>query len=655
MCGIAGFVSFKKGDVQWNHCLLRMTAALTHRGPDDEGEWFDADNGVALGHRRLSIIDLSNQGHQPMHSACGRYVVVFNGEIYNFHDIRKELEDSGATPVWRGHSDTEIVLSAIACWGLETAVKRFVGMFAFALWDRRERTLYLVRDRLGEKPIYYGWMGNTFLFASELKALRAHPEWRGEIDRNVLSLFLRYSYVPAPYSIYKSIYKLLPGTIAKLEVGRGDPTIGQVPAPEPYWHARQTVENRVATSFDNNDAEAIESMDSLLRDAVAHQMISDVPLGAFLSGGVDSSTIVALMQAQSSRPVKTFTIGFKEEGYNEAEYAKNIARHLGTDHTELYVTSADALNVIPSLPYIYDEPFADSSQIPTFLISQLARRYVKVSLSGDGGDELFGGYNRYLGLKNIRHATEWMPDGVRDFIARLIKGVSPQSWDMLFNKISPILPNKIKQRTPGDKLHKLAKILHYKNPMDIYFSLISQWEDPTYIVNDSLEPELLLTDKSQWPLFKDSIQLMMYLDMITYLPDDIMVKVDRASMGVGLESRAPFLDHRVVEFSCQIPMDMKIRNGQGKWLLRQVLYKYVPIKLIERPKSGFAVPIDTWLRGPLKEWAEDLLNEKRLIDEGFLNPEPIYKKWTEHLSGRCNWQHKLWNILMFQAWLEKTK
>lgn len=657
MCGITGFVELKRQHSVDDlvNIVVQMANRLQHRGPDDYGVWVDKETGIALGHQRLSIIDLSNQGHQPMHSACGRYVIVFNGEIYNFQDIiRKELEDSGAAPVWRGHSDTEVMLAAIAYWGVENAVKRFVGMFAFALWDRQERILHLVRDRLGEKPLYYGWMGNTFLFASELKALWAHPEWRGEIDRNVLSLFLRYGYIPAPYSIYKGIYKLLPGTIVKLAVSRRYSVIGEMLSPEPYWHAGEMVKEKVETSFSGSDIEAVESLDSLLKDAIAHQMISDVPLGAFLSGGIDSSTVAALMQAQNSRPVKTFTIGFKEEGYNEAEYAKNIARHLGTDHTELYVTSADALNVIPSLPYIYDEPFADSSQVPTCLISKLARRHVKVSLSGDGGDELFAGYNRYFWVKNIWNAVGWMPNGMRDAIAALIKGISPQAWDVLFNKLGSILPNKIRHGSPGDKLHKLAEILHDKNPIDIYFSLVSHWKDPSSVVNDSSEPVTLLTDKSQRVNFKDFTQMMMYLDMITYLPDDIMVKVDRASMGVGLESRTPFLDHRVVEFAWQLPMNMKIRDGHGKWLLRQVLYKYVPKELIERPKSGFAIPIDNWLRGPLKNWAGELLNERRLSDEGFLNPAPIYEKWNEHLSGKRNWQYKLWNILMFQAWLEKT-
>lgn len=623
---------------------IAMSEAVAHRGPDDSGVWVDREAGIGLSHRRLSIVDLSPEGHQPMASADGRYVLVYNGEIYNFQPLRKELEELGHR--FRGHSDTEVMLAAICAWGLEAAVKRFVGMFAFGLWDRREATLHLGRDRIGEKPLYYGWVGEVFLFGSELKALRAHPVWRGEIDRQVLALFMRHNYIPAPYSIYKNIYKLVPGTLLSLSATNRS---GNVTT---YWSAKEAAEAGLRDLFAGSEAEALQLLEAKLREAIAGQMLADVPLGAFLSGGIDSSLVVALMQAQSATPVKTFTIGLYEAGYNEAEFAKAVAQHLGTDHTELYVTPKEAMEVIPCLPSLYDEPFADASQVPTFLVSQMTRRTVTVSLSGDGGDELFGGYNRYFWGRNIWNKVGWMPREVRKMAAAGITTVSPNTWDVAFQSLSPILPAALRQRTPGDKLHKLAEVLAVDHPEAMYRNLVSSWKLPEAVVLGSEEPETILTDKRRWADLPDFVLRMMYLDLVTYLPDDILVKVDRAAMGVSLETRVPYLDHRVVEFAWRLPLALKIQHGKGKWPLRQLLYKFVPPELIERPKTGFAIPIDRWLRESLRDWAESLLSEERLKQEGFFDAAMIRQKWQEHLSGHRNWQYYLWPVLMFQAWLE---
>lgn len=650
MCGIVGFIDIRRGksDGDLQSIVKRMSDTLSHRGPDDGGVWTVAQAGVALAQRRLSIIDLSPEGHQPMHSAGGRYTIIFNGEIYNYQKLRAEL--SGP---FRGHSDTEVLLAAFMAWGVEEAIKRAIGMFAFALWDNQEQTLYLCRDRLGEKPLYYGWTGNTFIFGSELKALRAHPDWHCTIDRNALALFLRHNYIPTPYSIYEGIKKLKPGTMLRLTAA----DIGgkhEVP-PRPYWSAREVAEQGTQNPFKGSDNEAIEQLEALLRDSVAQQMIADVPLGAFLSGGIDSSTIVALMQAQSERPVRTFTIGFHEAEFNEAEHAKAVARHLGTDHTELYVTPQETLDVIPLLPALYDEPFSDSSQIPTYLVAKLARQHVTVSLSGDAGDELFAGYTRYFWGSDIWKKTGWMPRTMKAVAAKGITTLSPGAWDSIFQKLDPVLPGKIRQSHPGDKLHKLAEILSVERPEAIYYGLVSHWKEPAAIVKNACEPPTVLTDNNQQANLSDFVRQMMYLDTVTYLPDDILVKVDRASMGVSLESRVPLLDHRVVEFAWTLPLSMKIRNGVSKWILRQVLYKHVPKELIERPKMGFGVPITDWLRGPLRDWAESLLSEKRLREEGYFTPEPIRAKWAEHLSGHRDWQYYLWDVLMFQAWLEQNR
>jgi asparagine synthase (glutamine-hydrolysing) len=649
MCGITGFwdAARHRNADEMQAIAQHMSNALIHRGPDDGGSWVDADVGIALGHRRLAIVDLSPEGHQPMISADGLYVIVFNGEIYNFLELRGELKRLGHH--FRGHSDTEVMLAAFSQWGLDEAIKRFNGMFAFALWNRKQRILHLGRDRLGEKPLYYGWVGQTFLFGSELKALKAHPDFQPEINRDALTLFLRHNYISAPYSIYQGIYKLPPGTVLTWD------GVDTHPTPVPYWTAKEAAELGVAEPFTGSESEAVAQLEALLQEAVGLRMVADVPLGAFLSGGIDSSTVVALMQAQSSQPVKTFTIGFYENAYNEAQHAKAVAQHLGTDHTELYVTPQEALAVIPKLPILYDEPFSDASQVPTFLVSQLARAHVTVSLSGDGGDELFAGYNRYFWGRRIWQKIGWMPPTLRQPAARALTSLSPQTWDRGFAHFSTLLPAKLKQSPPGYKLHKLAEILAVPNPETMYTKLVSHWKEPETLVLGAKEPLTVLSDRQCWAQLPDFTQRMMYLDTVTYLPDDILVKVDRASMGVSLEARVPLLDHRVVEFACRVPLSMKIRNGQGKRLLRQVLYKYVPKNLIERPKMGFGIPIDSWLRGPLRDWAEALLDKGRLHEEGFFNSQPIRQKWAEHLSGDRDWQYYLWDVLMFQAWLHKTK
>ena len=624
--------------------VRNMVAAIRYRGPDDSGIWCDESVGIGLGHARLSILDVSPMGHQPMVSASGRYVISYNGEVYNFAELRSELEAVGQK--LRGHSDTEVMLAAFEEWGVEKAVQRFVGMFAFALWDKHTRTLTLGRDRLGEKPLYYGWQGQTFLFGSELKALKGHPAFRAEVNRNVLALFLRHNYIPAPYSIYQDISKLPPGCLLTVSLSQRNPRI------MPFWSGKQAIQAGIARPFDESESAAVSALEALLKDAVGLQMVADVPLGAFLSGGVDSSTVVALMQAQSSRPVKTFTIGFHEEGYDEAKHAQLVARHLGTEHTELYVMPKEAMDVIPRLPALYDEPFSDSSQIPTFLVSELARKHVTVSLSGDGGDELFGGYNRYFWATNIWRRIGWAPQPIRAALAGVLTALPPSAWNGVFKALACFLPAGWRYANPGDKLHKLAEILAVRTPEEIYLHLVSHWKTPAKMVHGANEPPTVLTDPGQWADLPDFEQRMMYLDQMTYLPDDILTKVDRAAMGVSLEARVPVLDHRVVEFAWSLPLSMKIRQGQGKWLLRQVLYRHVPKELIERPKMGFGVPIDMWLRGPLKGWAEELLDEARLQREAYFDPRPIREKWAEHLTGRRNWSYYLWDVLMFQAWLE---
>jgi asparagine synthase (glutamine-hydrolysing) len=659
MCGITGFLGFPTG-ARAEAVLRAMTDAITHRGPDDEGFWLDEERQIALGHRRLSIIDLSPQGHQPMRSADGRYVIVYNGEIYNFEDVRRELEAAGRAPPWRGHSDTEVILAAVSAWGFAGALERFTGMFAIALWDREESALLLARDRLGEKPLYFGWSADAFFFASELKALRRWPGWQATVDRNAVALLMRHNYVPGPYSIYERVFKLPPGTYMRVALrdarnGPGPDPFSPLPTTT-YWSLRGVVDQSRNRPFGGSEAEAVAELDRLLRASVRRQMVADVPLGAFLSGGVDSSTIVALMQAQSGRPVRTFTIGFEEEGYDEAGHAKAVARHLGTDHIELYVSPGQAMAVIPKLPSFYDEPFSDSSQIPTFLVARMAREHVTVSLSGDAGDELFGGYNRYFWGRDIWSRVGPIPGPLRRGAARALTLFTPAQWDGLFRTFGPALPRAARQPNPGAKIHKVAEILGANGPDDLYRGLVSHWKSPAALVPGSREPATILTlSAEQRPLLEDFTERMMYLDALTYLPDDILVKVDRAAMAVSLETRVPLLDHAIVQFAWSLPLGMKVRGGQGKWLLRQVLYRYVPEALIDRPKMGFGVPIDSWLRGPMRDWAESLLGESRLRHEGWFDAATVRAIWSEHLSGRRNWQYHLWDVLMFQAWLDESR
>lgn len=645
MCGITGYWETRSGLEHPAGVLARMGAALAHRGPDDSGAFHDANAGLGLAFRRLSILDLSVEGHQPMHSASGRFVIVLNGEIYNYEDIRAELGRHD----WRGHSDTEVILEAFERWDVEAAVRRFVGMFAIALWDRQGRKLHLVRDRLGIKPLYYGRVGQNFVFGSELKAIRQHPEFELEINRDALALYMRHNYVPSPYCIYKGLQKLQPGCILTVDSATSTPDIRR------YWRARDAAEAGKQSRLQLSDAEAIEELHQLLMRAVGLRMISDVPVGAFLSGGVDSSTVVALMQAQSRRPIKTFTIGFHEDGYNEAFQARRVASHLQTDHTELYLSPKDALDVVPMLPAMYDEPFADSSQIPTYLVSKLARGDVTVALSGDGGDEVFAGYNRYTLIRRICTLMKPIPWPMRSAAASILHAMPPDRVDAGFRLFRPLMPKSLRHGAAGDKAQKLADVLSVNSPKAIYYRTLSHWTELSEIVVGSREPRTLLDRIDELDSKYNIEEVMMLTDLENYLPDNILTKLDRASMAVSLEARVPLLDHRVVEFSWRLPLRLKIRNGKKKWILRQVLEKYVPEKMMDRPKMGFGVPVDQWLRGPLRDWAENLLDESRLQGEGYVNPAPVRQAWKAHLTGRGAWQYHLWDVLMFQGWLEENQ
>jgi asparagine synthase (glutamine-hydrolysing) len=643
MCGIAGMVDWRAttpGDAL-RSISEAMIETVRHRGPDAGAVWVEAEGGVALGQRRLAIIDLSPGGAQPMHSADRRYVITFNGEIYNYRDIRRELEAAGRA--MRSDSDTEVLLEACALWGVEAAIERAIGMFAFALWDRKTKTLVLARDRLGIKPLYYAATPQRVLFASQLKAFRADPQWRPTIDDDAVVGYLRHAYVAQPRTIYREAQKLAPGHILTLREGLA-------PAPKCFWDLRGIA---VAGQRRNDPApdpnEAVERLDALLRDSVKLRMIADVPLGAFLSGGIDSSTVVALMQAQSARPVKTFSIGFHESDYNEAESAKKVAAHLGTDHTEFYVEPRHALDVIPQLPDWFDEPFADPSQIPTYLVSELTRKHVTVALSGDGGDELFAGYNRYMWAERLARTVGRVPRPLRAASASALRALSPDTWNRLF----AFVPASWRPALPGDKLHKITTLLDNPQPDAIYRRLVSQWERPDEVAAAGEEPRGPLWDQTIAGDFADLVPRMQFLDMVTYLPDDILTKVDRATMAVGLEGRVPLLDHRVVAYSWSLPLGFKQRGGTSKWLLRRVLDRYVPKPLIDRPKMGFGVPIDAWLRGPLRDWAETLLAPARLASDGLLRVEPVRRAWQEHLEGGRNWQYPLWTVLMLQAWRER--
>ncbi|MGE5548191.1 MAG: asparagine synthase (glutamine-hydrolyzing) [Solirubrobacterales bacterium] len=643
MCGLAGFLDHRCSlDAASGAALARrMADTLTSRGPDDGGTWVDAERGIALAHRRLSIVDLSPLGHQPMASSCGRFVVAFNGEIYNHHDLRRELQAAGRS--FRGHSDTEVILEGAAVWGVAEMARRLWGMFAIALWDRENHTLTLIRDRLGIKPLYWGQFGPLTIFGSEMKALKAHDGWRPQLSRPALAAYARFGYVPTPLGIWQGINKLAPGRMVTIGAG------GRVEEAT-FWSAEDAVHAGIAARSREamSDGEAIDRLETLLKDSIARHMVADVPLGAFLSGGYDSTTVVALMQAQSARPVKTFSIGFAEAGYNEAEHAKAVAAHLGTEHTELYVDPGHALDIVPRLPMFYDEPFADSSQIPTFLVSEMTRRHVTVALSGDGGDELFGGYNRYRLGSALARARLPLPRPVGRAVGRLLRAVPVPLWDRLFAAV----PGRFRVPQAGDKIHKMGSVMG-ETTTAVYRRLVSHWTEPGNLVREGVEPNGPLRDHELARRIADPLDYMQFLDLITYLPDDILTKVDRASMAVSLEARVPLLDHRVVEFAWTLPQRQKIRGGETKWLLRQVTHRHVPRSLMERPKMGFGVPVAAWLRGPLREWAETLLSKHRLASEGIFDPAPIRRAWTEHLDGVGNWQNPLWTILMFQAWLEQ--
>ncbi len=621
MCGIAGFIDIGKNlnADALSSTVSGMNDVLSHRGPDGAGIWVDQEAGIALAHRRLAIIDLSELGYQPMESHSGRYVITFNGEIYNFLSLKPKLEGKGHR--FRGTSDTEVLLAAIEEWGLKHALTEINGMFAFALWDRQERVLHLARDRMGKKPIYYGWSGQTFLFGSELKALRKHPDFVPEIDRNVLSVYTRHNYVPTPWSIYKGIYKLPAASFISLSEGSSRDV-----QPELYWDLKAIAEEGVSSSYNPPFDDALNELDSILNTSVAERMISDVPLGSFLSGGIDSSLVTAIMQKNAQNPVKTFCIGFEESGYNEAPFAKDIAQHLGTDHVEYFVTAEEARNVIPDIPFMFDEPFADPSQIPMYHVSRLARQDVTVALSGDGGDEGFAGYDRYHRANKAVSILSKVPSIMHPILMKMLH-------------FSPL----------SSKAEKI-EILLKGDEEQFYRSMMSYWSAPEELVVSGEEP--VVSAFHDVPDVGAFMNKMMYMDMTSYLTDDILVKVDRASMAASLETRAPLLDHKVIEYAWRVPISMKVDHNGGKLLLKSLLERYVPRSFYDRPKQGFGIPHGEWIKGPLKDWAEALLDEERLKQEGFFHPAAIRQKWEEHLSGGKDWSYALWGILMFQAWYE---
>lgn len=645
MCGIAGFVAFNRDQAEdtMRRVAMAQADAIVHRGPDSGDVFVEPALGVALAHRRLAIIDLSAAGYQPMVSSDGDFVIVYNGEIYNAEQTRQELIERGIS--FRGHSDTEVLLEACVAFGVEQAIKRFIGMFAFAILDKKNQRLTMVRDRLGIKPLFYSFAGNHFLFGSELKALVAHPQCPKDIDHDGVAAYFRYQYIPTPHSIYQGVKKLPQGQLLEIDLTKPDAR----PAPRPFWSFDEVAHRGLANQTTGSDDSVVDEFDSLLVDAVKRRMIADVPLGVFLSGGVDSSTVVALMQEASSKPIRTFSIGFDESQYNEAVYAAEIAKHLGTDHTELYVSPQQALDVIPNLTDMYDEPYADSSQIPTFLVSEMTRKHVTVALSGDGGDELFAGYNRYQTAEQIAGRLGMIPMPLRKALSAIWQSVPRGAWDNIFK----VVPKKHRPMYAGDKVHKFAEAFTYDED-DFYKRLISIWNHPSDIAARGNEANTLLTNSSLSSTMPSLLDRMQYWDTMMYMPDDILTKVDRASMAVSLEVRVPIIDHRVVEFAWTLPRKFKVRDGMSKWILRQVLYRRVPKELIERPKMGFAVPIDQWFRGPLKAWAGDLLSPDSIKRYGIVNPAPVERIWAEHLSGNRNWAALLWNVIMLQSWCQKN-
>lgn len=637
MCGIAGLWDITAdGSTSDRAANIRaMTSIQAHRGPDADGFWFDHAAGVALGHRRLSIIDLSPAGAQPMVSADGRYVLTYNGEGYNAQDLRTELEERGHR--FRGYSDTEVLVEGFACWGIEETIRRFNGMFAIGVWDRLERRLTLARDRVGIKPLYWYRQGSLILFGSELRVLKAHPRFRADINRDAVASFLRHNYVPGPLSIFQGVEKLRPGTLMCFSAEDVETRT--------YWDARDVALSGIANRRDISPQEAVGRLDDLLTDAVHRQMVSDVPLGAFLSGGIDSSTVVALMCKKAGSQVRSFSIGFGERDFDESKHAAAVAAHLGTDHTELVVSPSHARELVPTLAEWWDEPFADSSQLPTLLLSKLTRDSVTVALSGDGGDELFAGYNRYFWPERLRPLIGWMPQPLRRCVSAGMKSIPPEVWD----RACSLLPAHIRPPQAGDKIHKAAEVLMLED-LALYRRFVSHWSEPERVALGGREFKGELWNDRLTTLFPNPIERMQYLDLVTYLPDDILTKVDRATMAVSLEARVPLLDHRVVEFAWSMPLELKARNGQGKWMLRQVLDRYVPRELIDRPKMGFGVPIGAWLKDPLRDWAESLLDETRLRSAGLVDAKAVRTVWHEHLAGKRNWQYLLWDVLMLEAW-----
>lgn len=650
MCGIAGFLDPAHRTRDPLHVLRSMGDAIAHRGPDGRAEWFDPSSGIGLAHRRLAIIDLSEAGAQPMRSHCGRFVITLNGEIYNFEALRGELEREGNAPAWRGYSDTEVLLACISAWGVERTLKKCNGMFAFALWDVPNRELILARDRFGEKPLYYGWRGGTLLFASELKALNRYPERSREIDTTALGLLLQFNYIPAPYCIWKGLKKLLPGTWARFRARESD--VEEAGEAQRYWSAIECALDAAQQRMPVSDVEAVDLVDKALREAVGIRMRADVPLGAFLSGGVDSSAVVAAMQAQSARPVQTYSISYADPLYNEGDYAGAVARHLGTTHADLRVEPSQARAVIPLLPRMYDEPFADASQIPTFLVAQLARTGVTVSLSGDGGDELFGGYNRHVWGPRLWRRLRGTPQWLRSGMARGLHAIPPKTWNRFLGTAGFLWPALRSVHAPGYKLHKFAGICDAFDEAELYQRMISFWSDPAIAVTGFDRRNVPAVHREAWPKGMGFSESMMLQDAVSYLPDDILAKVDRASMAVALEARVPFLDPALFELAWRLPQHLRVRGDTGKWVLRQVLGRYVPRELIDRPKMGFGIPVGQWLRSELREWAEDLLSESALRRSGMLDPGPIRRIWAEHLSGSLDWEYHLWSVLMFQAWLK---